>query len=95
MPIIQTYWKWEEAFDKFGFEDGDGLVMTYEVADFIKELGYEVEADGWGMHNTIITEIKKGDTIVMDGNQSYNLGYDDPKDYLPKDLIEALNKQFV
>ena len=94
MPIIQTYWTWEEAFDKFGFEDGDGLVMTYEVADFIKELGYEVEADGWGMHNTIITEIKKGDTIVMDGNQSYDLGYDDPRGYLPKDLIEALDNKF-
>ena len=39
MPIIQTYWTWEEAFDKFGFNDGDGLVMTYEVADFIGELG--------------------------------------------------------
>ena len=57
MPIIQTYWTWEEAFDKFGFNDGDGLVMTYEVADFIGELGYEVEANGWGMHNTIITKL--------------------------------------
>ena len=25
-------WSWEEAFDKFGFGDGDGLVMTDTVA---------------------------------------------------------------
>ena len=94
MPVTEIYWEWQEAFDKFGFGDGDGLVMTYVVADFIKELGYEVEADGWGMHNTIITEIKKGDTIVMDENQSYDLGYDDPRGYLPKDFISALDKRF-
>ena len=26
-------WTWADAFDKFGFGDGDGLVMTSSVAD--------------------------------------------------------------
>lgn len=35
MPLIECdscggdlYWRWEEAFDKFGFNDGDGQVKT-------------------------------------------------------------------
>ena len=29
-------WCWSEAFDKFGFNDGDGLNFTDEVACFIE-----------------------------------------------------------
>ncbi len=29
MPVQQTYWEWEEAFNKFGFGDGD--VMRVET----------------------------------------------------------------
>ena len=38
MPYEHIYWEWEDAFDKFGFEDGDGLVMTHKVAEFIDSL---------------------------------------------------------
>mgnify|MGYP003631041730 CR=1 FL=1 len=34
-------WCWSEAFDKFGFNDGDGLNFTDEVAIFIESLRYE------------------------------------------------------
>ena len=29
----ETTWYWTDAFDKFGFEDGDGIVMTEHVAE--------------------------------------------------------------
>ena len=32
MPRIIIEWSWEEAFSKWGFNDGDGIVMTDEVA---------------------------------------------------------------
>lgn len=35
-------WSWEEAFDKFGFGDGDDLVMTEKVAEALRKNGYEV-----------------------------------------------------
>ena len=30
-------WSWEEAFDKFGFNDGDGLVMTNRVVQVLRD----------------------------------------------------------
>src|SRR5690606_11796613 len=51
------HWSWEEAFDKFGFGDGDDLVMTEAVADALRRHGYAVTVTQWGMHNAIITEI--------------------------------------
>ena len=47
-------WVWEEAFDKFGFGDGDGWNGTGLVAEFIEDKGYEVECDHWGIHNYMI-----------------------------------------
>jgi hypothetical protein len=35
-------WSWDEAFNKFGFGDGDGLVMTNQVADALRAAGYTV-----------------------------------------------------
>ena len=98
MPYIHIFWSWEEAFDKFGFGDGDGIVMTYEVANFIETLGYSVESDVWGWHNTIIKIIKKDDEVIMDAEtlatKNYELGYTDPRLYLPEDLIDALDEHF-
>lgn len=51
-------WIWEEAFDKFGFNDGDGQVEAWQVESVLAEAGYEVTVDGWGMHNTVITSLK-------------------------------------
>ena len=56
MPKYIVLWEWEEAFDKFGFDDGDGMVFTGLVATFIDSLGYESEFDG-GMHNSYLKSI--------------------------------------
>ena len=59
MPKLIKWWRWQDAFSKFGFEDGDGWNGTYLVKDFIESLGYEVECDNWGCHNFLIADIRK------------------------------------
>ena len=59
MPKLIKWWKWQDAFSKFGFEDGDGWNGTYLVKDFIESLGYEVECDSWGIHNYLIADIRE------------------------------------
>lgn len=43
------HWQWEEAFDKFGFNDGDGQVETWQVADVLSKAGYECDVQGSGV----------------------------------------------
>lgn len=45
-------WSWEDAFDKFGFGDGGGIIMTDSVSRALIEAGYTTELVDWGMHNT-------------------------------------------
>jgi len=59
MPKLIKWWKWQNAFSKSGFEDGDGWNGTTLVAKFIESLGYEVECDSWGIHNYMIFDIRK------------------------------------
>ena len=67
MPITYVQWEWQDAFDKFGFSDGDGWNGTHLVADAIKKLGYDVEEDNWGIHNYLIVNIQKdGQSILFD-----------------------------
>jgi hypothetical protein len=86
-------WRWEEAFDKFGFGDGDGIVMTEHVAEALRESGYTVTTEPWGMHNVTIWSItsKKGKELIPEG---INCGYDDPRDYLPKRITKLLDEAF-
>lgn len=87
-------WSWEEAFDKFGFMDGDGLINTFEVEDVLIAAGYEVELRKWGLHNILIRSIKlDGIEMMPQDNQRYVVGYDDPRDYLPKEIIVLLDKE--
>jgi hypothetical protein len=80
-----------EAFDKFGFGDGDGLVMTSSVADILIEAGYAVETEHWGLHNVIITSIKRdGVEQIPTGTK---IGYDDPRAYLPADIATLLDSK--
>ena len=91
MPTIIINWGWEEAFDKFGFGDGDAMIMTHHVERAIEGLGYTVWSDSWGCHNTIITHLSKdGEDFLKD----VRVGYDDPRMYLPDDLVEALDEIF-
>ena len=85
-------WIWEEAFDKFSFNDGDGQVETWQVEAVLAEAGYEVTVDGWGMHNTVITSIKyDGVELIPHDDPKVTFGYDDPRTYLPKAVVELLD----
>jgi hypothetical protein len=85
-------WNWEEAFCKFGFLDGDGQIETQNIADALTEAGYEVIIQEWGMHNTIITHIKKFELEQIPDD--VKLGYDNPREYLPAEIVELLDKLF-
>ena len=87
----EHYWRWEEAFDKFGFEDGDGQVMTDTVVEALCKAGYTVAAEPWGFHNVVITSIKRdGSELIPAGSE---IGYDAPRDYLPADIIDLLDEK--
>jgi hypothetical protein len=81
-------WTWEEAFEKRGFNDGDGEVHTEAVQEIIEEAGYVVVRERWGVHNIVITSIKKIGDELMPGH------WDDPREFLPDELVELLDKAF-
>ncbi len=85
-------WSWEEAFDKFGFEDGDGLVMTDHVADFLRSTGLSVTVQQYGFHNLVITDIERDCPSLIP--ETAQPGYDDPRDYLPEDIVRDLDRRF-
>ena len=92
MPYNVYQWIWEEAFYKHGFDDGDGLVMTYDVEEFITSLGYEVGL-GSGIHNPIIISVL-GDGKQLLDESTFNIGETDPREYLPKELVDHLDAKF-
>jgi hypothetical protein len=92
MPRKEIEWEWEEAFDKFGFGDGDGWNGTDIVADFIESLGYNAERDYWGIHNYMIFDIKLKDESIY--TKDVDKGYDNPHDYLPRNLVRELEARF-
>tara|TARA_R110002049_G_scaffold285233_1_gene466038 strand:- start:9062 stop:9373 length:312 start_codon:yes stop_codon:yes gene_type:complete len=91
----EELWEWEEAFDKFGFNDGDDPVQTGLVADALELAGYAVEVTPWGIHNTVITSISKGGIELMPvGANGHRIGYDNPRTYLPEELVKLLDGRF-
>lgn len=90
MPLKFITWSWEEAFDKFGFEDGDGLVMTDVVAAVLRDSGYSVIAKTWGSHNVVIVSIKDANGVEQIPTD-ISIGYDEPRDYLPESVIALLD----
>jgi hypothetical protein len=82
-------WTWEEAFNKFGFGDGNGQVMTVTVAQVLREAGYTVEFHVWGLHNVVIDSIKRDGVELIP--PSANVGYDDPRKYLPRRVKRILD----
>ncbi len=87
-------WSWEEAFDKFGFDDGDGLIMTHHVAEALRLRGYTVVSEPWGAHNVVISEVhsKTGASLIK---VTASIGYDDPRRYLPKRIVDLLDAAFT
>ena len=90
MPAVIINWSWEEAFDKFGFGDGDGLVMTDVVVAVLRDAGYCAASEPWGSHNITIFSIEDASGIELIPTD-INLGYDDPRDYLPDAIIKLLD----
>jgi len=91
----ETHWEWEEAFDKFGFSDGDGHIHTWRVKIALEKAGYEIHDEPWGFHNIVITSIKKGNVeFIPVGNKSYTFGVDNPRAFFPKKLIALLDREF-
>lgn len=88
----EFYWNWEEAFDKFGFNDGDGQIETWQVEDVLIDAGYTVKKLKWGLHNLLITSIKKNGVEQIP--TSANVGYDEPREYLPVEIVELLDLKF-
>lgn len=87
------HWSWEEAFDKFGFNDGDGLVMTDAVIHVLTRHGFVATAVRWGLHNVTITSIETEDGTQLIPEDA-KVGYDDPRDYLPERIIDLLDTEF-
>ena len=85
-------WCWEDAFYKFGFEDGDGFILTEHVAEALRVHGYAVKVEPWGCHNITIASIKRGQMDLIPVTAS--LGYDDPRSYLPKTIVGLLDAAF-
>jgi hypothetical protein len=87
-------WTWDEAFDKFGFGDGDGIVMTEHVADALRAHGYVVEVQGWGIHNVTIASIKTEKSKEQIPFDRIRFGYDNARHYLPKRIVTLLDAAF-
>tara|TARA_R110002012_G_scaffold19113_3_gene69436 strand:- start:3731 stop:4015 length:285 start_codon:yes stop_codon:yes gene_type:complete len=91
MPIQHIHWEWEEAFNKFGFGDGDGWNGTHLVEEFLLNIGCkEVECNAWGIHNYMIFRI-----VDEDGKEYEFDGYEDSYNILPESIIKKLNKEFL
>lgn len=100
MPITEcelcgnrANWRWEEAFDKFGFNDGDGDVRTKDVFNVLQEAGYTPTETRWGWHNTVITSIKTPEGKDLIDRHLPRFGYDCPRTYLPEAIIELLDEK--
>lgn len=85
------HWIWEDAFDKFGFGDGDGQVETEMVVGVLEDAGYVIEHDVWGLHNDVISSIKKDGVEQIP--ESADIGYDDPRTYLPAAIVTLLDEK--
>jgi len=86
---------WREAFSKFGHNDGDGYIQTLRIGYALKKAGYRVSYFWWRPHNMIIMSIRKNDIEYMPiKNPAFTLGYSDPVEYLPLNILRILEKEF-
>ena len=89
------HWEWVEAFSKFGFNDGDGIIGTWLIADILAREGYAINIGKWGVHNIMISSLRKNGTEFMpDALTDYRIGYDNPHLYLPIEIIKLLDEAF-
>ena len=89
---------WTECFMKWGQNDGDGNIYTYDVAEFLESKGWTVGVDSWGLHNTVIHVLidpsRNCVYRIWSGDESVN--YDkSAEEILPPDLIAELDARFL
>ncbi len=90
-------WTWEEAFQKFGFNDGAMGYLSEEVADALRNshLQLEVAVETLAIHNAMIFSIKSGGTeLIPFEKQSFNFGRDCPREYLSDEIVAILDQAF-
>lgn len=90
---------WKHAFSKFGYDDGNGTVETPLIANTLEDAGFTVKCAPYGPHNTIITSIRKDGWEYMPSpflgsGSAYRIGYSDPIEYFPIEILELLEKEF-
>ena len=84
---------WSNAFYKFGYDDGDGVVETPIIAAILESEGYQVKYRRWSPHNTIIYSITyDGQELMPLHSSQCRIGYDDPRDYLPVSVLHILHR---
>ena len=77
---------WDEAFTKYGMEDGYYSGYSYDVAQTLIDAGYEVYHMNVTGHNERITAIDK------DGKKVWNS--DDGVRNIPKEIVDILDKEY-
>lgn len=83
-------WHWQEAFLRIDCWANE--FNTCCVEGVLARNGYQVEATGGRTHNIICSIKKDGvDQIPL----SAKVGYDNPQEYLPKEIVAILDKTFL
>ncbi len=90
MPRIIYDWRWEEAFDRFGFDDGDGYCLTQAVANVLENAGCRCRTARFGAHNTIIHRITLPDGSALDTPHAKSSA----RLWLPARLVAMLDNAF-
>ena len=84
---------WEEAFDRYGLMVSDGIVEIQSVVDTLVEAGYGVTVLEFEPHIRVISQIQKWGIKLIP--RTVEIGYDNPRGYLPRKIIRLLDKKFL
>ena len=85
-------WHWEEAFFKLGFAHDSGHAESLNVANALLEAGYELPVQPESQLSILITSIKKGGIEQIP--EHINVGYENPRLYLPEEILQLLDQKF-
>ncbi len=92
MPKTVLTWTWEEAFQKFGFNDGN-QTQTWRVKAALQAAGYVCD-DMSGWHNTVLVALS-AEVAVWDQGLCDDVD-DDAKlrASLPPEVVALLDRAF-
>lgn len=84
-------WAWEEAFLRYGFNDGEDARYSDLVINFLVMKDYEVQHID-GCHNHYIEEVKKGRKVLF-RDREYECG-DQVRSAMAPALVSLLDGKF-